>query len=142
MKENKKKAKATPTKKASLSGAKRTRRIVIILVSVLVGIAVVLGAVLGIVSAVRRASHVMRLEDIGINEGVASYLSSVFKSMYMQNLASSGVSVSDTESFWNTLYFWVSNIQPKLLHPRMVKCEYPLYLYLWKLKENLRLFHR
>ncbi|MBQ9071005.1 MAG: hypothetical protein IJY23_06650 [Clostridia bacterium] len=105
MKENKKKAKATPTKKASLSGAKRTRRIVIILVSVLVGIAVVLGAVLGIVAAVRRASHVMRLEDIGINEGVASYLSSVFKSMYMQNLASSGVSVSDTESFWNTKVF-------------------------------------
>ena len=101
----KKNTKKIPTKKTKLSGPALTKRIIIISVSVLVGIAVILGAVLGITSAVKRSSYVMSLDDFGIDAQVACYLSSVFKSMYMQSLASSGVNVSDTPSFWATKVF-------------------------------------
>ena len=101
----KKNAKKMPGNKQKLSGSALTKRIIIIAASALVGIAVILGAVLGITSAVKRSSYVMSLDGFGIDAPVACYLSSVFKSMYMQSLASSGVNVSDTPSFWATKVF-------------------------------------
>ena len=82
----KKNAKKMPGNKQKLSGSALTKRIIIIAASALVGIAVILGAVLGITSAVKRSSYVMSLDGFGIDAPVACYLSSVFKSMYMQSL--------------------------------------------------------
>ena len=101
----KKNTKKVMDKREKLSGAALTKRIVIITASVLVGIGVILGAVLGIISAVKKASYVMSLEDFGIDAPVACYFSSIFKSMYMQSLASSGVNVSDTPEFWSKKVF-------------------------------------
>ena len=91
--------------KSKTESAVYTKKFVIISVSILVGIALIFGATLGIVAAVKNASYVMKLEGIGIDSGVANYLSSYFKAKYMQSLASSGVDVSDTASFWNTKVF-------------------------------------
>lgn len=99
---NKKKSKAAASS-APVSSAEKTKRTVIIFISVIVGIAIILGAVLGIIAAVRNAGYLMRLESFGIDEGVAVYLSSYFKAVYMTNLASSGIDPSaDDTAFWNT----------------------------------------
>ncbi len=89
--------------KESDSG-KKTRRLVIIIVSALVGAAIILGIVLGIVLAVRNASYVMYVDGVGIDEGVTNYLASYYKAKYKAILADSlGASgnVADTKAFWS-----------------------------------------
>ena len=104
-KNNKKRSTAGKAKKPSLTSAQKTRRTVIIIISVIVGLAITVGAVLGIITAAKNSSYLMKLDNVGITPGVASYLSSYFKALYMQNLAASGADVSDTPSFWNKKVF-------------------------------------
>lgn len=84
------------------ASAIRTRRIVIITLSVILSLAVVLGAVLGIITAVRNSSYIMTLDRVGIDEGVASFLISIYKYDYMVALLESGVEAEDTSEFWST----------------------------------------
>ena len=80
--------------------AKRTKRVIIIAVSIIVGLAMLFGAVLGIVAGVKNASYLMKLDNVGIDEGCASYLASYFKYVYMKRLAATGENVKDTADFW------------------------------------------
>lgn len=84
--------------------AKKTKRIVIICVSILLGISIILGAVLGIVNAVKNASYLMKLDRVGIDAGVASFLISIYKYDFMIALLESGVEAKDTEEFWSSPY--------------------------------------
>ena len=94
---------STASQRQSDSG-KKTRRLVIIIVSALVGAAIILGIVLGIVLAVRNASYVMYVDGVGIDEGVTNYLASYYKAKYKAILADSlgaGGNVVDTKAFWS-----------------------------------------
>lgn len=77
--------------------ARKTRRIIIITVCVILALAILLGAVLGIVTAVRNASYVMKIDRVGIDKGVASFLISLYKYEYV----ASYTGASDSDSFWN-----------------------------------------
>ena len=81
--------------------AARTKRIIIIAVCIAVGIAMLLGLVLGIIAAVRNASYVMKLDRVGIDEGVARFLISIYKTDYMSN---AGIT-TDTDEFWSSKYY-------------------------------------
>ena len=63
--------------------AKRTKRIVIIVLCVILSLAILFGAVLGIITAVRNASYLMKLDRVGIDEGVAAFLTSSFKNDFI-----------------------------------------------------------
>lgn len=78
----------------------RTRRAVIIIISIILAAALILGIVLGIVTLVRNASYVMKLERVGVDKGVAAFLISMYKHDYLQNLVANGVDASDSDSFW------------------------------------------
>ncbi len=84
--------------------AKRTKRIVIISVSIVLALAIIFGAVLGIVNAVKNASYLMKLDRVGIDAGVASFLVSIYKYDFMVNLLESGIEAEDTEKFWSGKY--------------------------------------
>lgn len=108
IKKQKKQNTNTAVKNTTVKSAKKNisaKKATIIFVSVFVGIAIIIGSTFGIIAAVRNSSYVMKLESVGIDEGVANYLSSYFKTKYMQSLASSGINVSDTAAFWNTKVF-------------------------------------
>ena len=82
---------------------KRTKKIIIISLCVVLALAILFGAVLGIIAAVRNASYVMKLDRVGIDKGVASFLISIYKYDFMIALLESGVEATeDTEEFWST----------------------------------------
>ena len=89
---NAKKQEPTPEE-----SARKTRRIIIIAVCVILALAILLGAVLGIVTAVRNASYVMKLDRVGIDKGVASFLISLYKYEYIASYSGA----SDSDTFWN-----------------------------------------
>lgn len=80
--------------------AKRTRRVVIIVISAILAAAIVFGIVLGIITLVRNASYVMKLDRVGIDKGVAAFLISIYKHDYIETLLSDGVDASDSSTFW------------------------------------------
>lgn len=85
--------------------AKRTKRIIVISVSIVLALAIIFGAVLGIITAVRNASYVMKLDRVGIDKGVASFLISIYKYDFMIYLLEGGVEATeDTEEFWSSSY--------------------------------------
>lgn len=92
---------------AAATGVKKTKisekKLVFIIVSVILAAIILFGAILGIAVAVRNAGYLMRYGGVGVDEGVARYLSSYYKSIYMKNLASSGIEVKDTEEFWGQI---------------------------------------
>ncbi|MBE6635036.1 MAG: hypothetical protein E7617_02380 [Ruminococcaceae bacterium] len=84
-----------------ITGEQKTRRIIIIAVSILLGALIIFGSTLGIITGVRRSRYVIRLKGEGIDRGVASYLAASYKTTYMATLRQNGANVSDTEAFWS-----------------------------------------
>ncbi len=84
------------------AGELKTRRIIIIAVSILLGALIIFGTTLGIITGVRRSRYVISLKGEGIDKGVASFLAASYKSTYMAALRQNGVNVSDTDAFWST----------------------------------------
>lgn len=102
----KKGAPAGEKKKGFFTKMNKTQKISVIVISVLLATVIVLGAVLGIVIGARNSKYVMFYEGIGVNEGVVNYLSSYYKNIYMQQLASAGLqNVTDTPAFWSTVRY-------------------------------------
>ena len=102
----KKGAPADAKKKGFFTKMNKTQKISVIVISALLATVIVLGAVLGIVIGARNSRYVMFYEGIGVNEGVVNYLSSYYKNLYMQQLASAGLQgVVDTPAFWSTVRY-------------------------------------
>lgn len=104
MKNNEKKFYGTPVASGATDSegySKRSRVTIIVVCSVLAAI-IAFGAIFGGIIAARDASYLMEYDGVGIDTGVASYLTSYFKSRYISYLNQSGVSVTDSESFWNS----------------------------------------
>ena len=80
--------------------AKKTRRIVIIVISAILAAAILFGIVLGVVTLVRNSSYVMKLDRVGIDKGVASFLISIYKHDYIETLLNNGINASDSNEFW------------------------------------------
>jgi len=99
--------KNTATEKSNASSSARTKRNMIIFVCILLAIAVIVGATVGIVSAVRNALALMYIDGLPIDKGVASYLASYYKAIYIaslrKELADDNIEVYDTPEFWNSL---------------------------------------
>ena len=94
-----------PPKTVSVNVAeKNTKKIVTIFVAAFLAVVLLLGIILGTVAIVRNSSYLVKLEGVGINEGVANYLVSEFKAEYIKMLNSNGVNASDTAAFWNSPY--------------------------------------
>lgn len=60
------------------------------------------GATLGIISSVINSNSVFKYEGVSLGSGEVNYLASYYKYRYMVSLSSGGVSVSDTNEFWNS----------------------------------------
>ena len=73
-----------------------------IFVSAFLSLVLVLGAVLALIVAFANKGAVVEYEGISINEESANYICSYYKYRYMSSLSSAGVSVADSEEFWNT----------------------------------------
>lgn len=84
--------------------AKRTKRIIIIFVSAFLAAALLFGIVLASVMLAKNASYAVKLDNVGITEGVANYFVTEFKAEYIKKLNSAGVIASDTAAFWNSPY--------------------------------------
>ena len=83
------------------TSAEKSRRIVIIAVAILLGVAIIGGVVAGIVIGAINASYLMYCNGVGIDEGVANYLASCYKSDYMASLENQGIAAADLPAFWN-----------------------------------------
>lgn len=81
------------------------KRVLLICVCAFLAVVVVVGSVLGITTAIRRSGYVMEYGSVGIDEGVAKYLASYYKTQYLSNLASGGIAASDTDDFWNSTVY-------------------------------------
>jgi hypothetical protein len=81
------------------------KRIVVICVCAFLATVIIVGAALGIATAVKRSGYVMEYGSVGVDEGVARYLASYYKTQYLSNMASGGALVSDTEQFWSEYIF-------------------------------------
>ena len=84
--------------------AKRTKKIVIIFVSAFLSAVLLLGIILGSVAIARNASYAVKLESVGMTEGVVNYFVTEFKAEYIKTLNQSGTVVTDNEAFWNSPY--------------------------------------
>ncbi len=85
------------------SGKKNNKKLVIIIVSVFLSLVLLFGAIFGIVIAVKNANYVMKYGSVGIDSGVACFLASHYKTVFMRGLGDEGV--EDTEKFWSQPYF-------------------------------------
>lgn len=96
----------TPVKTAIApeESAKRTKKIVIIFVSAFLSAVLLLGVILGSVAIARNASYAVKLESVGMTEGVVNYFVTEFKAEYIKTLNQSGTVVTDNEAFWATPY--------------------------------------
>ncbi len=96
----------TPVKTAVApeESAKRTKKIVIIFVSAFLSAVLLLGIILGSVAIARNASYAVKLEGVGMTEGVANYFVTEFKAEYVKTLNQSGTVVTDNEAFWSSPY--------------------------------------
>ncbi len=95
-----------PTRAAVLpeESAKRTKKIIIIFVSAFLSAVLLLGIILGTVAIARNASYAVKLESVGMTEGVVNYFVTEFKAEYIKTLNQSGTLVTDNEAFWATPY--------------------------------------
>lgn len=91
------------------AGVNHTKRIVITFVSVLLAAVMLFGMIIGIVSCSNRAGHAVRLENIGMSEGVANYFVTEFKADYITKLKKAGVNVIDNAAFWASPYINVES---------------------------------
>ena len=82
------------------STRERSKRLIIISVSVFIGLVLLFGIVLGTVSIIRTSSAAMSYRGATVSLPVANYLASVAKYNLMTSLASRGVEVEDTPEFW------------------------------------------
>lgn len=96
--------KTAPREISSAESAAKTKRLVIIFVSAILALVLLLGVVLGAVAIAKNASYAVKLESVGMTEGVANYFVTLFKDAYIDQLKNSGVKVSDTEQFWSSPY--------------------------------------
>ena len=96
--------KTAPREISSAESAAKTKRLVIIFVSAILALVLLLGVVLGVVAIAKNASYAVKLESVGMTEGVANYFVTLFKDAYIDQLKNSGVKVSDTEQFWSSPY--------------------------------------
>ena len=89
-----------------VNNSAKTKRNMIIFVCILVAIAVVIGATIGIVGAVKNALAFMYIDGLAVDGGVASYLASYYKAIYVaslrKELAEDNIQVYDTPEFWNS----------------------------------------
>ena len=100
------KKKKTAAEAAPVTAAKlgiKEKRLIIILVSAFLAAVLLFGAIFGIILAVKNAGYVIRYGNVGIDEGVANYLASYYKNIYMQSLSKNGAEVEDTEEFWGQI---------------------------------------
>lgn len=82
------------------------KRALIIFVCIFLGAVILAGAIAGIAIAARNASYLISDGGVGINEGVANYLTSYYKTSYMKFRNEMGVpSVEDTEEFWSLVIY-------------------------------------
>lgn len=87
---------------ASAATKKRIgNRILIISLCAFLLAVIIFAATLGIIAAIRQGSYIVSSGFIGLDDGVCSYLSSVYKAQYKGEL-SKKYNVSDTEAFWNS----------------------------------------
>lgn len=86
---------------AATPADKKKSKLLIAITSVFLSLLIVFGAVFGIVIAVRNARYVMSYETVGVDSGVASYLSSYYKAVFMKAIAEGGQAVDDNDEFWN-----------------------------------------
>ena len=96
--------KMPPKEISSEESAAKTRKLVIIFVSAVLSLVLLLGIVLGTVAIVKNASYAVKLESVGMTEGVANYFVTLFKDSYIRQLKSSGVEAADTAAFWASPY--------------------------------------
>ena len=92
--------------KGKTANSARTKRKMIIFVCILLAISILAGAIIGIVSAVKNARANMYIDGFSIDKGVASYLASYYKAIYIaslrKELAEDKIEVYDTPEFWNS----------------------------------------
>ena len=92
--------------KGKTANSARTKRNMIIFVCILLAISILAGAIIGIVSAVKNSRANMYIDGFSIDKGVASYLASYYKAIYIaslrKELAEDKIEVYDTPEFWNS----------------------------------------
>ena len=82
------------------------KRALIIFVCIFLGAVILAGSITGIAIAIRNAGYLISDGGVGINEGVANYLVSYYKTSYMKFRSESGVmSVEDTTEFWSSVIY-------------------------------------
>ena len=89
---------------------KKTKKIakkkpIILLISVFLILAVVAASVAAIVIGVKNKNAVVRYEGAAMDEGVANFFVSHYKSTFLDALKDSGTEAYDTEEFWNSEYY-------------------------------------
>ena len=87
------------TKKNNKSSKKK---LLIIIISAFLAIAVIAGSVAAIV---RNKNAVVHYEGVTMNDGVANFFVSYYKSTFLTALKNSGTDAYDTEEFWNSEYY-------------------------------------
>ena len=99
MKKNKEKAVGVDKKKPPVS------KIIIIVVSIFLALVTLFGVTLGLIVHIRNKNAVVYYDGLTMNEEVASFFASYYKSLFISQLMKSGVeNVSDTIDFWYTEY--------------------------------------
>ncbi len=96
--------KTIQNEKAKKSKISKKSRILITFICIFLSIAVVLGAVFAIILGSKKKNAVVYYEGVTMNEGVASFFASYYKSKFLSALNNSGTPAYDTEEFWASTY--------------------------------------
>ena len=80
----------------------KSKRLIIIFVSVFIATVLLFGIVLGTVSIIKSSRSAMSYKGVSVTLPVASYLSSIAKYNFMAHLAATGINAEDTVEFWNS----------------------------------------
>lgn len=88
----------------NVAADKRGKKIMIICVCAFLSLVLLFGLTFGTVMAVRNSRYVMVYDNVGVDAGVASYLSTYYKARYISYLKQylQITHAEDTTSFWNS----------------------------------------
>ena len=99
--QNKNKAK-TLEKSNERLGKFLEKRFLTIFICIFLAMLVIFGTVFGIIVAVQSSRTAAEYGSVSMSEGALKFLAPYYKQRYIRLLASTGVSVTDNESFWQS----------------------------------------
>ena len=80
----------------------KSKKVFIIFTAIFLGCVLLVGIIFGTIAIVRNARSVMIYKGVYLEEGVANYLSALYKYDFMSALLKSGVECYDVEDFWQS----------------------------------------